>query len=247
MSIPKLVAHRGYALHYPENTLIGIEAAINAGAEFFEIDVQLTADRVPVLFHDRTLQRVCGVSGPMHQIDSSGLATLSAAEAGRFGDRFKHERVPTLAACCELLGRHPGVTAFIEVKAEPIEHFGLEPVFDRVTQALDPVARQCVLISFSMELLALAHARGCHPLAAVIERWRDLDKVGRVRPEYLFCDVKGLPRSGDLTLEWTRLVVYEVVDPIEALALARRGVAFIETFAFGELRAGLKAALCQPG
>ena len=55
MDIPELVAHRGYALHYPENTLIGIEAAIRAGARYVEVDVQLSADKVPVLFHDRTL------------------------------------------------------------------------------------------------------------------------------------------------------------------------------------------------
>ena len=49
MRIPELVAHRGYPQHYPENTLIGIEAAITAGARFIDVDVQLSADRVPVL------------------------------------------------------------------------------------------------------------------------------------------------------------------------------------------------------
>ena len=39
-----LIAHRGYPAHYPENTLIGLEAAIKAGAERIEFDIQLSAD-----------------------------------------------------------------------------------------------------------------------------------------------------------------------------------------------------------
>ena len=63
MVIPEHVAHRGYTRHYPENTLIGIEAAIQAGARYVEVDVQLAADKTPILFHDRNLKRVCGVQG----------------------------------------------------------------------------------------------------------------------------------------------------------------------------------------
>ncbi|MGF1546037.1 MAG: glycerophosphodiester phosphodiesterase family protein, partial [Thiotrichales bacterium] len=60
-----LVAHRGYALRYPENTLPAIEAALAAGARYVEIDVQLSADQVPVLFHDRSLMRMCEVTGAL--------------------------------------------------------------------------------------------------------------------------------------------------------------------------------------
>ena len=42
---PDLVAHRGYALRYPENTLAAFQAAITAGARFVECDVQLSAAR----------------------------------------------------------------------------------------------------------------------------------------------------------------------------------------------------------
>jgi len=39
MSHPELVAHRGYAFRYPENTLLAIKAAVDAGAKFVEFDV----------------------------------------------------------------------------------------------------------------------------------------------------------------------------------------------------------------
>jgi len=63
MPAPKLVAHRGYARRFPENTLAAVEGAIHAGAHFVEIDVQLTSDGYPVLFHDRTTERMCGEPG----------------------------------------------------------------------------------------------------------------------------------------------------------------------------------------
>ena len=51
----ELVAHRGYAARYPENTRESLAAAVRAGARFLEFDVQLSADGVPVLLHDVTL------------------------------------------------------------------------------------------------------------------------------------------------------------------------------------------------
>jgi len=63
MRLPELIAHRGYASRYPENTLPAIEAALKAGARHVEIDVQTSADHIPVLFHDATLERLCGVQG----------------------------------------------------------------------------------------------------------------------------------------------------------------------------------------
>src|SRR5207244_2240185 len=59
MPLPDLVAHRGYALRYPENTLVALDAAIRAGAKYVELDVQLSKDGFPVLMHDKTLARMC--------------------------------------------------------------------------------------------------------------------------------------------------------------------------------------------
>src|SRR6187399_213065 len=97
MPLPELVAHRGYAARFPENTLSALEAAIEAGARWVEIDVQLTSDGFPVLFHDRTLERMCGVKGAVHERTLSDLRALSCGEAGKFGDRFKNEGLLSLA------------------------------------------------------------------------------------------------------------------------------------------------------
>ena len=55
-----VTAHRGSAFDAPENTLAAIEQAITDGADYVEIDAQLTADGVVVLWHDGDMMRVFG-------------------------------------------------------------------------------------------------------------------------------------------------------------------------------------------
>lgn len=241
MEIPQLVAHRGYTRHYPENTIVGLEAAIRAGARFVEVDVQLTRDGVPVLFHDRALGRICGAEGAVHDYGFEDLRRLRASDFDRFGYKFVQVHIPALAELRALLQQHPGVTAFVELKRESIERFGESTVLGRVLQELKPVQRQCVLISYALETLVAARAQW-PTVGAVIDRWRErkLPILRALRPEYLFCDVEGLPRFGKLRLPGVKTVIYEVTDPHIALKLARRGVDFIETFAFGELCAELE-------
>ena len=53
-------AHRGASQYYPENTLYAFYAGLHMGADGIETDIQRTLDGVPVLFHDRTLERILG-------------------------------------------------------------------------------------------------------------------------------------------------------------------------------------------
>lgn len=237
MIIPQLVAHRGYPRHYPENTLIGIEAAIHAGARFVEVDVQISRDRVPVLFHDRGLKRVCGVSGRIQDYRYEELWKMHAAEPDRFGGRFHGVHIPRLAELGHFLQRDPGVTAFIELKRSSLEHFGVDTMLDLVRRALKPAHAQCVLISYSLPALLAARAAGWSRTGAVIDRWgqREQESIAAVGPEFLFCDADGLPRQGRLDTGDMKLVVFEVAEARAALALAERGVDFIETFAVGEM------------
>ena len=247
MHIPELVAHRGYALHYPEKTLIGIEAAIRAGARFVEVDVQLSADKVPVLFHDRTLDRLCRAQGMIHRYTREQLKAFHVFEFERFGYKFAQNPITTLAELGALLARHPQVTAFIELKRVSIEVFGVQAVLDNVLRSLAPVLSQCVLISYNVPVLAAARKQGYHSVGAILERWhhqRNAD-VQAIHPDYLFCDAVDLPRFGDLEKAGAKVVVYEVTDPQVALKLAKRGVSLIETFAIGEMLAAFEPVRAQ--
>lgn len=243
MHFPELVAHRGWARRHPENTLSAVEAAIVAGALHVEIDVQLSADAYPVLFHDRDLVRMCGVSGGIHERSLSELRELSCSEVSRFGSKYASEGIASLAGFAQLLRRHPQVHAFVEIKRVAIERFGAERVLERVLSAIEPAVGQCGLISFSLEFLQIAQARGPIPLGAVFDAWSELDRLEALgfAPQYVFCDADGLPREGPLAHPGAKIVIYEVDDPKVALTLHARGVHMVETFAIGEMISAFRA------
>jgi glycerophosphoryl diester phosphodiesterase len=242
MRLPKLVGHRGYPRQYPENTLAGFEAAIRAGVRYVETDVQLTADLVPVLFHDRDLKRLCGESGRVHELAYVELKRFHAMDPDRFGYKFAAEPIPTLAQFVALLQRYPKVTAFVEIKRIAVQKNGLANVLTRMRRDLKPILPRVVLISYSLDALLAARRQGWARLGVVIDHWKDRKKpiVTEIDPEFLFCDVNGLPRFGKLSFRSATLAVFEVVEAKLALRLARRGVPLIETFACAELREQLE-------
>jgi glycerophosphoryl diester phosphodiesterase len=243
MTLPELVAHRGWARNYPENTLSAVDAAIEAGARFVEIDVQLSSDGYPVLFHDRDLVRMCGVKGAIHDRTLSELRALACSERSRFGSKFASEGIASLASFAELVRQHPDVRAFVEIKRLAIEEFGGERVLERVLAAIEPAIGQCALISFSLEFLRTARARHSIPLGAVFDRWSERSDLERIdlHPEFVFCDVDGLPRGGRLEHPGAKIVVYEVDDPVVARELSARGVHMVESFAIGEMVTAFRA------
>jgi glycerophosphoryl diester phosphodiesterase len=239
---PQLIAHRGYASAYPENTLPALAAAVKAGAHYLECDVQLSSDLVPVLFHDLTLKRQCRQPGMIRDYTLARLQEFSAGCPERFGDRFAEVRIATLKELVELLRHHPGVIPFIELKKNSLIHFGSELVLDIVLEQLREVRQRAVPISYEIGALQAARRRGWQAVGAVLDSW---DQVRRpeltdLAPAYIFCAVEGLPANGALGFPGARLAVFEVEAPEVALALAGRGVELIETFALVEMQKGLE-------
>lgn len=92
-------AHRGYSEIYPENTLLAIERAFDAGADRVETDLAITGDGHVVLMHDRTVDRTTDGSG---RVSSLTLDELRQLDAGSWkDDRFTGERIPTLREALE--------------------------------------------------------------------------------------------------------------------------------------------------
>lgn len=241
---PNVIAHRGYQRAYPENTMAALGAAIECGARFLEIDVHLTADGVPVLLHDETLDRICGVAGVVHRHTIADMEKLSAHEPRRFGDRFAGERVARLSGCRELLTAHPQVRLFVELKESAARAFGDATVVERVVKTLRPVLDRCVVISFSIEMLQEARRQAGCAVGPVVRKWKDRSVVDRFErwPEFLFCDIRGLPQRGDLHIENVDLAVYEVPDAPTAMTLYERGVGYVETYGVCEMLAALGGA-----
>lgn len=233
----QFVAHRGYTAHYPENTELALSAAVKAGARYVEIDVQLTADGEAVLFHDRSLERLCGRAGAIHQLHREELAQLKVADRHRFGYRFAQNPIMTLKEFCAWLSQRPQVTAFVEAKRISLQQFGQQAVLDAMLPLLNPMQQQVVIISYDLDVLLAIRKAGVFPVGAVFDDWKDhkQSRVHSLKPEYMFCDWHTLPRWGRVANPWGQLAIYECTDPDVAKRLNKQGVNLIETFAIGEM------------
>ncbi|VAX13982.1 Glycerophosphoryl diester phosphodiesterase [hydrothermal vent metagenome] len=243
----QLIAHRGYPRHYPENTLAGIAAAITAGARFIEVDVQLTADGIAVLFHDRDLQRLCVRAGSLHEYNWQEVQTFPVRGPAQSVDLAREESVsqgsiPRLKELTRLLQAFPDITAFIELKRISLAHFGEYEMLTKVFIDLQPVLTQCVMLSYSLTALEKIREQGRQPIAVVADDWHALSQqqVQALQAEYLFCDIESLPDDGPLQLPGSRLAVYECIDAKQARAVLARGVDLVETFAIGEMLTSLQ-------
>ncbi|MEU8658938.1 glycerophosphodiester phosphodiesterase [Actinoplanes philippinensis] len=107
------VAHRGYSTVAPENTLPAFAAAVRAGATVVEFDVRATRDGVPVVIHDRTVNRTTDGRGRVWDLTYDEVAALDAGSW--FGAGFSGLRVPTLAETLDLLAPAP-VELLVEIK-----------------------------------------------------------------------------------------------------------------------------------
>ncbi len=241
---PALIAHRGYALRYPENTLESIEAAIEAGAGYVEFDVQLTKDGVPVLMHDAELWRTARLDRNVLEMTLEQLSDVWVNETARFGPKFGEVNVPTLAEVVDLLKKYKQVTAFVEIKRESLNRFGIENVVEAVLKQIEPVAGRSVVISFALEAIRQARERDAERVGWVLTEWTLMarEAAERFQPNFLFCNYRMIPDEEALWPGPWDWALYEVIDPDLALGLSARGVRFIETMAIGEMLTDLRLA-----
>jgi glycerophosphoryl diester phosphodiesterase len=143
----QVTAHRGHARAAPENTLSAMRKAIESGADYAEMDVQLTADGRVVLLHDRDLLRVAGVS---RRLDELTYEEVRRLDVGRwFGEEFSGERVPTLA---EVIGLCRGkIRLNIELKFFGPDRRLVRKVADIVRE--QGVEHDCLVTSLNYDAL----------------------------------------------------------------------------------------------
>ena len=237
MDAKHLVAHRGWQRRFPENTIAAVAGALEAGAHYIEVDVQVTADGEPVLFHDDTLDRICRQRGAIHDYTHAQLQTFSAYEPDRFGEQFRGEPIAHLRELIELFERHPHAHLYLEIKDCPVNQFGNEKTYAAVLPYIERIKSRCTLISFVFDFLRYAAAQGWPAVGPVLNRWEEIDSeaVAAIKPAVIFCDTEQLPPQRDLHAIPYPIVVYEVQDAAFARILLERGVQRVETFTVGEL------------
>ena len=114
---PIIIAHRGFSSENPENTIKSFQASVNAGFNYIELDIHLTADSEIVVMHDETVDRTTDGTG---EIKDLSLEQIKKLDAGSwFGDTSLKEEVPTLEEV--LIKFRNKVHIFIEIKSEEKE------------------------------------------------------------------------------------------------------------------------------
>ena len=74
---PLIIGHRGAGADAPENTLAAFALALEQNADGIEFDVQLSADGVPVIIHDDTVDRTCNGTGRVTDLTLAELQALT--------------------------------------------------------------------------------------------------------------------------------------------------------------------------
>jgi glycerophosphoryl diester phosphodiesterase len=116
LKLPKIIGHRGAAAYAPENTIEGIHTAADMGIEWVELDVKLTKDQVPVIFHDDTLERTTNGAGVMAETTYEDLRQLEAGSW--YGESFAGIKIPSLEEALEaIIDRGLGLN--LEIKPCP--------------------------------------------------------------------------------------------------------------------------------
>jgi glycerophosphoryl diester phosphodiesterase len=205
-----IYAHRGASVNHPENTLRAFREALAIGVDGIEFDVHATADGIPVVIHDRDIERTTDGVGYVDELPLARLATFDAGDG---------ERVPTLAEVLALVG--DAARLDIEIKGAGIERAVLE------------VLAQYPAVTWAISSFAWDTLRTVRQLDSVAEVWPLIERVGddliAIAAELaspavsLFAGAYTAETAPKLSDAGLRVVVWTVNDPPEARRVADLG------------------------
>jgi glycerophosphoryl diester phosphodiesterase len=219
--MPHRVAHRGYSAVAPENTLPALTAAVLAGATHVEFDVRTTADGVPVVIHDRTVDRTTTGSGYVWDLPYAEVAALDAGSW--LSPAYVGLRVPPLADTLDLLAgagpellleiKRPATLAEVKSIVELVAERDLLP--RTIVQSFDPdvlrlvrevapdVRRGLLRLRYDEEVVPLARELGvvcCNP--ALVDILTDPDTTAAL----IDSGIEVMPWTANDITQWPSLL-----------------------------------------
>ncbi len=224
---PLWIAHRGAGKLAPENTLAAFRVGASHGYRAFECDVKLSADGVPFLLHDATLQRTTPAHGVAGERDWNELARLDAgswhspAHAG--------EPIPSLETIAHYC-LHNGFALNIEIKPTPgSEQETGYAVAREAARLWASEALKPLLSSFRPDALAAAKAADASlPRALLLDSLREgwLDDARALACVAIVANHAALDAAviAQLHAAGMRALSYAVNDDATARRLAAAGI-----------------------
>lgn len=239
-----LVAHRGHASRFPENTWSALKAAAACGLVHLEFDVQLTADGVPFVIHDDDLERTTSNRGLITRSRSASLENCHAGYPSVFGNAFTGEKLCRLADLATKLKSFEHVAPLVEIKPQSVATAGVETAVSAVFEGLGELLGRSTIISFDWTTVKYAQGEGASRTGWCIQAYDEATRQAALSlsPDLLLIDYRELPPARQAiwmgSWDWA---CWEVTEPALALQLRDRGVRFVETMACEEMLAALHA------
>ncbi|HEX6981649.1 MAG TPA: glycerophosphodiester phosphodiesterase [Balneolaceae bacterium] len=153
------IAHRGASAYFPENTMAAFEAAVKMEADMIELDVMLSKDGVPVVFHDAQLNAHTNGRGFVNHCTLEELKKLDAGSW--FNPEFSDEQIPTLQ---EVLAFSSGKIAVnIEIKTEAVRDEAENGIEEKCLRLVEEYGMENNVLFSSFDYRSLKHLRELNP------------------------------------------------------------------------------------
>jgi glycerophosphoryl diester phosphodiesterase len=153
----EIIAHRGFSSIAPENTMsafhsaiaFGSSAAIGHNADSIEFDLQLSADGVPIIFHDQKLDRI---TGKFDKVREKNWEYLQQIDAGTwFSQEFAREKIPSFAEALKTL---KNVKKYLYFDVKPYYEWSISDIENLVNIIINEgVQDKCIITSFNEKFL----------------------------------------------------------------------------------------------
>ena len=227
LNFPKVIGHRGACGYAPENTIESIITAADLGVKWVELDVKITKDGTPIIFHDDTLDRTTNGQGKIAEWNYEDIKQLECGSW--YADSFGGIAIPTLEETIDVLIEHD-LGLNLEIKPCPGKEVETaEIALDLLSHYWDN-HNNLLISSFShVSLETSMHIaqdwhRGLLLESEIAENWKDLS-------DYL--NISSINIDGNsITREQVEEIIeiekpilsYTINDPIKARELQSWGI-----------------------
>ena len=170
--------------------------------------------------------------------ESVKLNDILVNEAKIHPKKFANVGIPTLESVVALFEKWPEARAFVEIKQESIDAFGIEKVIKTLVSTCASIIDRCILIAYDDLALRCGRAMGFNKIGWILKKYNDesMSTAAKLNPDYLFCNYEKLPKKtiGLWPGPW-QWAFYEVTQPKVAFELAELGAKYVETMAVAEM------------
>lgn len=204
----QVTAHRGFSKVAPENTMPAFQAAMDCGADYIELDLQLTADDQLVVIHDDKLDRTTNGKGLVERYTYEQLKTLSAGSWFGSDGEFDDVEIPLFSDVLELTGKDIMLNIEIKKSGDP------KKTAEKAVELIEEydIVNSCYVTSFSYP--ALKKVKQLNPKIktafianlATATSYAQLPYIDAVSMNYLFVNqsvVNSAHHHGKRIFVWT--------------------------------------------